>query len=528
MKIGAKKKIIIAIIVVGILMVAGAYFLNSVLNETVSSTSENVGTATVEKGDISLKIFGRGVLRPADQYEVKSLVKGEVLASDFEEGDKVKKGDVLFAISQEEVSGQLTGAEIGVKKNENYLDSLQSQVADLKAVASMKGTITRLDIKKGDMVSAGQVVGEVMDKERLRLTVYFAKEEVKGDLKDVKVRISSTSEELKADVVSVSKTTELTDGGIIAVPVKLELKGNYSSLVGAMATAKIGEVEAVKGGILEQGETGAIVAKASGQVTVLYHEKGDKVSSEAVIAKLDSKDLNRQIESARLDMEQAKTSLDDVKRRQKSYAITAPIEGTLVKKNKKAGDVVDPAVDSGSGGLALIYDLSSMKLVLNIDELDVLKIEKGQKVEIEAAALPNEVFEAVVENVSMQGNSESGVTTYPVTVRIREIGNLMPGMNVTGNIYAASMKSVLSIPAVCLQRGNKLYVKDSAETDAKLKSTVEPGGAPIGFHEVEVEIGISDGERIEIKSGVKEGDIIYKPSESPAEMQPDGGAVIAE
>lgn len=527
MKTGSKKKFVIVIILVGILVVIGAYFLNRLLNETVSSTSENVSTATVERGDINLKIFGRGILRPSDQYEVKSLVKGEVLASDFEEGDKLKKGDVLFSISQEEVDGQLTGAKIGLKKNENYLDSLQGQVSDLKVVSSMEGTITRLDIKKGDMVSVGQVVGEVMDKESLKLTVYFAKEEAKGDVKDVKIRISSTSEELDAKVVSVSKTAELIDGGIMAVPVKLELKGNYSSLIGAMATAKIGGVEAVKGGVLEQGETGSIVAKASGQVTILHYEKGDHVSEKAVIAKLDSKDLNRQIEAARLDMEQAKTSLDDVKRRQKSYAITAPIEGTLVKKNKKVGDIIDPAVDSGSGGLALIYDLSSMKLVLNIDELDVLKIEKGQKVEIEAAALPNETFEAVVENVSMQGNSESGVTTYPVTVRITKTGKLMPGMNVTGNIYAASMKNVLSIPAVCLQRGNKVYVKDSEGSAAKSKAVAEPGGAPIGFHEVEVEIGISDGERIEIKSGIKEGDMIYKPLEALTDEQP-GAAVTTE
>ena len=79
-----------------------------------------------------------------------------------------------------------------------------------------------------------------------------------------------------------------------------------------------------------------------------------------------------------------------------------------------------------------------MKLVLNIDELDILKIEKGQKVEIEAAALPNETFDAVVENVSIQGKAEGGVTTYPITVRIDKIGKLMPGMNVTGNIYAAT------------------------------------------------------------------------------------------
>lgn len=512
-----KKKIIIAIVITVAVLAAGAFFLNQLMMSTMKASSDSVSTAVVERGDINLKIFGRGVLRPADQYEVKSLVKGEVLSSDFEEGDQVQKGDVLFAISQEEVDGQLTGAEIGVKKNENYLESLESQLSDLKVTSSIKGSITRLDIKKGDTVVNGQIVGEVMDKSRLKLTAYFASEEASKLSGKAKITVSSTSEELKAKIVHISDRKELIDGGIHAVAVKLEAEGNLSSLAGAMATARIGDIEAIKGGILEVGEIGSIVARGSGRVLSVIYEKGDPVSAGSVIAKLDSKELNRQIESARLDIDQAKTSLDDVKRRQKSYAITAPIEGTLIQKNKKVGDVVDPTVDSGSGGLALIYDLSSMKLVLNIDELDVLKIKKGQKVEIEAAALPDETFEAVVENVSMQGKSEAGVTTYPVTVRILKMGNLMPGMNVTGNIHAASMENVLSVPAVCLQRGNKLYVKDSSDTEINTGNMNGIGGPPLGFHEVDVEIGINDGERVEIKSGVKEGDIIFMPSEISAD-----------
>lgn len=525
MKKRSKKKIIISIVIVLAIIVGAAFFLNHILNKAVSSDSTVMDTAIVEKGDISTKIFGRGVLKPADQYEVKSLVKGEVLEADYEEGDKVKKGAVLFAISREEVEGQLTGAKIGIKKNQNYLNTLKSQLSDLKVVSSVSGTITKLDIKKGDNVAAGQVVGEVTDKSKLKLTAYFAKEEanqLKGKSADI-IPVS-TGEKIKAKVVHIAKTFELIEGGIQAIPVKLEVNDNLFSLAGAMATAKIGDLEAVKGGVLEGGETGVIVAKASGEVLSLDYAKGDYIKANAVVAKIDSKDLKSQIEAAKLDIDQARTGLDDVKRRQKSYTITAPIEGTLVKKNKKVGDVVDPAVDSSSGGLALIYDLSSMKLVLNIDELDVLKIEKGQKVEIEAAALPDEKFEAVVENISMQGNAEGGVTTYPVLVRIDKIGKLMPGMNVTGNIFAASVKNVLFVPVSCLQRGNKLYIKDSTAVSAS-GNNAENTEIPAGFREVEVEVGISDGERIEIKSGVKEGDEIYMHPETNQNTMTDMEAV---
>ena len=71
----------------------------------------------------------------------------------------------------------------------------------------------------------------------------------------------------------------------------------------------------------------------------------------------------------------------------------------------KAGDKVDGA---SSGTLAVIYDLSSLKMEMNVNELDIGKVRPGQTVEITAAALPGQTFRGVVDRVSINGTTTNG------------------------------------------------------------------------------------------------------------------------
>ena len=76
--------------------------------------------------------------------------------------------------------------------------------------------------------------------------------------------------------------------------------------------------------------------------------------------------------------------------------------------------------------MCVIYDLSYLEMTLDVDELDILDIQVGQKAEITADAIDDCTFEGVVTNIS-----SAGTTTYPVTIRIDDTGSLMPGMNAT-------------------------------------------------------------------------------------------------
>ena len=83
-----------------------------------------------------------------------------------------------------------------------------------------------------------------------------------------------------------------------------------------------------------------------------------------------------------------------------------------------------------------------------------------------------------------------------------EVGDLLPGMNVDGNIIRDSAENALVIPVDALMRGNKVYVKDASVTE-------QQGNVPAGFKAVDVETGLTNDDYVEIISGLSEGDEVY-------------------
>ena len=157
-----------------------------------------------------------------------------------------------------------------------------------------------------------------------------------------------------------------------------------------------------------------------------------------------------------------------------------------------------------------IYDLSYLTMDISVDELDVSKVKVGQKVAITADAVEGKTYEGVVTNVSLSGTTSNGVTAYPVTVKITDTEGLLPGMNVDAKIVVESASDVLSVPVSAVSRGNSvLALSDStaAYKDGD-KLTVDDKNQPVGFKRTEVTLGLSSDDYIEVKSGLKEGDVV--------------------
>ncbi len=207
------------------------------------------------------------------------------------------------------------------------------------------------------------------------------------------------------------------------------------------------------------------------------------------------------MDNAESQLESAQTSLDNTQEEYDNYTITAPISGQVITKNYKVGDTIERNTSS-STTVATIYDLSELTFEMSIDELDVLNVEVGQTVEVTADALEGQTFTGTVTNVSLESSYSNGVTTYPVTVTMNEMGDLLPGMNVDGVIILDEAEDVLAVPSGALMRGNQVYVQDTSVTEAQ-------GLVPAGFRAVQVETGVISDSYVEITSGLEEGDVVY-------------------
>ena len=135
---------------------------------------------------------------------------------------------------------------------------------------------------------------------------------------------------------------------------------------------------------------------------------------------------------------------------------------------------------------------------VNVDELDILSVSKGQTATVVLDAVEDEEFEGTVTKVANISSSESGNAKYPVEIELAMDENMRIGMTATVTIQVEQAVNVPVISMAALQeKGEETFVYTSQESDGTLSG------------ETTVEIGLSDGEKVEIVSGLKEGDTVY-------------------
>ncbi len=507
-----------------ILVVAGLVIVYFARRNQASVEEAPFYTAQAEIGRVETSISGKGTLNPANQYEVKSLVKGELLLAPFEEGDTVKEDQLLYQISTSEIENSIKAAEINVDRAKLTYGDYLDKKTNLEINSKESGYIKRLYVKEGDILQAGLSIADLYNGENMYIDLLFPSYEV-GDTwvgKKATVTMEATGEDLKGKVTEVSNMEEVIDGGILVKKVTICVKNSGGIKAGDQAEASVSEIACNSTGAFRAETDITLIAETSGKIDHITVKEGQWIDQGERILSLSSKDLGLQIESAGLSIREAELSLETQKNQMKQYTISAPIAGKVITKNKKQGDTIDPATDTQAGPMAIIYDMSYLTFDMNIDELQISSLQVGQKVTIRTEAFPEYSFDGVIEKISLKGITNNGVTSYPVTVKVNDYKNLMPGMNVTGKIVIEEADNVLTIPSTALQRDNMVYVQSEG-------SVSEEGSVvPDGFKEVQVEIGINDGSSVEIKTGIKQGDTVYVPFDISMDITSVDGSTVTE
>jgi len=250
-----------------------------------------------------------------------------------------------------------------------------------------------------------------------------------------------------------------------------------------------------------------VYAGGSGTVSGFGKLSGSTVTKGETLCTIDSDSLRDNLKSAKLNLESAQLSANTAASNLDNYTIKSPISGTVIEKKLKAGDKVDGV---SSGTLATIYDLSYLKMQMNVDELNIGKVQVGQTVEITADALPGQSFTGTVDRVSINGTTTNGFTTYPVTITLQEYGDLKPGMNVSARILGETAENALCVPVAAVSRGNTVQV---AQPGALAEDGVTVADAS-KIEERAVVLGINDDAYIQITSGLEEGETVLMESQS--------------
>lgn len=517
-------KWIVMIVLLLIAVIGGALFwqYQSRKSKAADAAASKNRTSTVTKGTLTSELSSSGTISPKDTYSITSLVEGEVIAADFEEGDQVTEGQVLYRIDVSSMESEVTSAANSLTRANNSLkkaqEDYQEAVSDYTGntyKSTRSGFIKTLNIEVGDKVSSNTELANIYNDQTMKLKVPFLSGEAAaiGAGAQALVTLADTEEQLSGVVISVSNMDEVLDGGRLVRYVTLEVANPGGLSTSHSATVEINGFTCCEEGSFEAMTDTTMKAELSGVNSVeveqvLVHE-GDYVTVGTPIFLINSKDVDDilqsykdSVDSASEKVETAQSKVDSTQDDYDNYTITAPISGQVITKSVKAGDNISKSSGSTATTMAVIYDLSEVTFQMSVDELDVRNVKVGQTVNITADAIEGVKFTGKVTNVSLESSQSNGVTNYPVTVTLDEVGDLLPGMNVDGIIVLDEAQDALMVPVDALMRGNKVYVKDDTVTESQ-------GNVPAGFKAVDVTTGLTNDDYVQITSGVSEGDEVY-------------------
>lgn len=499
------KKIIIISAAVAL---AAAVAVVGVLKKSSKKKGDGeTATARVTRGSISRVLEGSGTLEAIDQYEVTSLVSGDVTADFFEEGDMVSKDQVLYKIDASTIEKNIDKAKNALSQSKMSHSEALEAYDDLTVSAPCGGVIKTLYIKNGDDIKTGDRICEIVDSDTMTLEIKFLSSQASGIYagQTAAVEMTGGGGSYTGTVKTVSSGSTVNSLGVPVTNVEISVINPGAITTGDTATSVVGGTACAEPGTFKYSHEETVTAKASGKARNLTLIEGDKVSAGKTVLSIESSSVSNQVKKSALSVSDAELSLKGLQDDLDQYSISSPIEGKVIQKTVKAGDKV--ASQQGSTSMAVIADLSALTMTMNIDELDISSVKVGQEVEVTADAIENQVFRGVVNKVSVIGTSSNGVTTYPVEVLLSEVDDtdLIPGMNVSAKIVLEKKDDVLLVPSSAVNRGNKVKM--------------------LGGDEVEIETGIDDGTQVEVISGLSEGDQVEIqdiPEKSLAETMMQG------
>lgn len=280
-----------------------------------------------------------------------------------------------------------------------------------------------------------------------------------------------------------------------------------------------------------------VSTNVAGKLEKVLVKENDHVTQGQVIAYIDTRQLQAQVDNAkaaldkaRLDMnrykalidqnavaaqtyddavtayEQAQSTYDRVSADLSDATITAPMSGTIIGTPLKAGQTISTGI-STQMIIATIADLSDLEIYLTVDETDIGNVKNGSKVEFTVDSKPGQTFTGYVSEIAKGTKGNMGVTSssvvyYTVKVAIpADISqNFLPTMTARATIVGDDIKDTLVVPLTALRtdkQGEYVYVIKDGQP---VRTTVSTGVT--GDTNVQILSGVSEGDEIIVSGDV--------------------------
>jgi macrolide-specific efflux system membrane fusion protein len=248
--------------------------------------------------------------------------------------------------------------------------------------------------------------------------------------------------------------------------------------------------------------------------TELQLARSEKSMAGAIAPAMEVDQSRHETAMARARLKAAGVALETARDRLRYTEIEAPFEGTIIQRGIQPGEVVVPGVTATVEGKALLVlaDISVLLVKIDLNQIDVARVERGQKAEVTLDALPGKTFVGVVTRVapaaavSARGAQGHAPDVFPVEAALdasQDLRAIKPGMTADVRILVDRKPKVLVLPieAVVAEKGKSFVHAIETGKDGKPTTTRK-----------EITVGARSDRDLEVKSGLTEGArVLIKP-----------------
>jgi HlyD family secretion protein len=234
--------------------------------------------------------------------------------------------------------------------------------------------------------------------------------------------------------------------------------------------------------------------------------------AEAALAELLQEPSAADIAARQALVDKARLALAEKQRRLEQAVLTAPTAGVLLEVNLEPGERV---LNDAQQAAILLADTSAYLLKMEVDEIDIARIARGQSAAVELDAFAGQQFSGVVADVSPRPvkSDSNAIVMYEVTITLQTNSTapaLLSGMTANAVVETGRLEEVVVVPNRAIQ------IDRSAAAPVIFVEKVNGDGSPT---RVEVQLGLRQGEVTQVVSGLTEGDEVIIRSQPAATPQ---------
>lgn len=519
-----RRRLITVLVILAIVAGSLMFAVNSLRKRVEASMAvegDEVLTYNVSVGSISTRVSGSGTIEDVDTETITVLEGVEVEDVVVKPNTTLSEGDVIATLDLTSVLNAMAGVQTEIEELDTELAEAGNDQVASYLTAGVSGRIKKI-YAEADM----DVAGCMVDYGALALISL-----------DGKMAVDFENSSLgPGDLVRV----ERADGTVLDGSVEKTLNGIVTVLVSDNGP-ELDESVRIMDPEGKQLGSGTLyihspfrVTGFAGTIAGVVARENQQVYAASTICSLKDTTYSARYNSILKQRREKEETLLELLGLYQGGALRAPYNGTVLKIDFDEDESTTTAATATSSQTAmnpyaLYYGMSStataaagsevtaetddidgiavvtmspdvsMLVHINVDEADILSLEKGQIAQVTIDSVGGEPLSGLVTDIDKTANSSSGVTTYSTEITFAKGRGMLSGMSADVVINIQGNENVLIVPADAIHKTSAgAFVYTSYDEETKLFGGMVP-----------VEVGISNDDFAEIRSGLDEGTTVY-------------------